>query len=196
MHVAVLVLDLLVVFANEVGQHFGVGGRVKFMPGLEHDLLERLVILNDPVVDDGDAPGLVEVRMGIFIGRRPVGGPAGVAHAKVAGDFLPGHHLAQAFVNLPLALDDLQVALAQHGHPRAVIAAVFQPPQCLQEDGAGLALANISDDAAHGSVLLNPQNHPTGKPNCWAGRVWTGLKTCPPLNLPPLSSLNRGILLA
>ena len=32
--------------------------------------------------------GLVQVRMGIFVGGRPVGGPAGMADAEAAGERL------------------------------------------------------------------------------------------------------------
>ena len=44
------------------------------------------VVLDDPVVDDGQAPGAVEVGVGVLRRRVAVGGPAGVADpGSVAG---------------------------------------------------------------------------------------------------------------
>jgi hypothetical protein len=76
--------------------------------GLELAFLEAVVIFDDAVVDDGDFAGLVEVRMGIFIGGRAVGGPAGVADAEAAGDGLNLEKPGQALVNLALLLADFQ----------------------------------------------------------------------------------------
>ena len=67
-------------------EHFGVGVGLELVSGREQLLLERVVIFDDAVVDDGDFAGLIEMRMGILVGRRAVRGPARVADAEVAGD--------------------------------------------------------------------------------------------------------------
>ena len=45
--------------------------------------LELEVVLDDPVVDEGEATGAVEVGVGVVVGRVAVGGPAGVADRRV-----------------------------------------------------------------------------------------------------------------
>ena len=78
-------LALLIVVADQMGQDFGVRGGTEGVAGFEELFLEAVVILDDAVVDDGDFAGLVQVRVGIFVGGRAVGGPAGVADAELAG---------------------------------------------------------------------------------------------------------------
>ena len=64
---------------DQVGQHLGVGGRGQGVPG-GHELGPQLgVVLDDPVVDQGQAAGAVDVGVGVLGRRAAVGGPAGVA---------------------------------------------------------------------------------------------------------------------
>ena len=44
---------------------------------------------------------------------------------------------------------DLQPAAADRGHARAVVAAVFEPPQPLDQKVDGIAPADITHDSAH-----------------------------------------------
>ena len=53
---------------------------------LDQAVLELLEVLDDPVMDDRDAAGAVEVGMSVLVGRRPVGGPARVSHAGLTRD--------------------------------------------------------------------------------------------------------------
>src|SRR5208282_2495638 len=78
----------LVIIADQMGQHLGVGGGMKGVAGFEEPFLETVAIFDHAIVDDGDFAGLVQVRVGIFIGGGAVGGPAGVADAELAGDGL------------------------------------------------------------------------------------------------------------
>ena len=54
-------------------------------PLLTQFLPEREEVLDDPVVDHGDVTGRVRVGMGVEVGRRAMGGPAGVADAGGPG---------------------------------------------------------------------------------------------------------------
>ncbi len=73
-----------VLLLYKVGQDLAVGVRAEAVaPGLQR-LLEFQVVLNDAVVDHGDAPVLGGVGVGVGVGGGPVGGPAGVADAQVA----------------------------------------------------------------------------------------------------------------
>ena len=70
-----------------MGEHFGVGFGSEMMCRLRVGaaVLERLVIFDHAVVDERELAALVEMRMGILIGRFAVRGPAGVADAVGAG---------------------------------------------------------------------------------------------------------------
>lgn len=48
-------------------------------------LFDHLVILDDPVVYDGDAPIPAQVRVHVFLGRRPMCGPACVPDPDLLG---------------------------------------------------------------------------------------------------------------
>ena len=66
-------------------ENFGVGIGFESVAGAEQFLFERVVVFDDAVVDDGDFAGLVKMRMGIFVRRNAVRGPARVADAEIAG---------------------------------------------------------------------------------------------------------------
>ncbi len=127
---------LVVNLADEVGEDFGVGLGGKRVPGLDQRGAEHLVVFDDPVVDQGEAARLVEVRVGVFIDGPAVRGPARVADADAArrGLFLEqigeGLDASGAFAALELAAVDGR-------DPGGVVAAVFQPPQPVEQDGGG-----------------------------------------------------------
>ena len=81
---------------------------LKVWPAASKFLFERVVIFDDAVVDDGDFAGLIEVRMGIFVRRRAVRGPARVADAEIAGDRVGFQKAREALVDLALFLADEQ----------------------------------------------------------------------------------------
>ena len=70
---------------DEMGHHFGVGGRGHRVAGAHQLAAQRAVVLDDPVVDDGEAARAVEVGVGVLGRRVAVGGPAGVADARAVG---------------------------------------------------------------------------------------------------------------
>ena len=127
--------------SDQMGQHFRVGGGSKGVAGLDQLLFEPVAILDDAVVDNGDFAGLIQMRMGVFVRGRAMSGPAGMADAKESG----GRHVpqqgGQALVELALSLSNLQRAVVEHGHAGAVIAAVLQPAQSLEQDRRRLFLA-------------------------------------------------------
>ena len=141
--------------ADQVGQHFGVSRGLKYMAGLLKPLLERFEILNHAVVNDGDAPALVQVRMGVFVGGRAVGGPAGVADAEAPRQRAALQKLRQALINLALLLLNVQGPAVDHGHSGAVVTSVFEPAQALHQDRPRLALADIAYNSAHNSVTIS-----------------------------------------
>ncbi len=63
---------------DQVGHDLGVGGGGEGVAlGLQVGL-ELEVVLDDPVVDEGEAAGAVDVGVGVVVRRVAVGGPAGV----------------------------------------------------------------------------------------------------------------------
>ena len=142
-------LPFFVIIADQMRQHLGIGAGPEFVSGLEQFLFERVVIFDDAIVDDGDFAGLIEMRMGIFVRRRPMRGPAGMSDAEGSGGWVGFQQRREAFVNPAPFLAHQQVGVACHGQARAVITAVFQPPQSFQQDGRGCFLADVTNDAAH-----------------------------------------------
>ncbi len=80
---------------DQVRHHLGVGGRGERVPGRLELGPQLGVVLDDAVVDDGQAPRAVGVRVGVLRGRAPVGGPAGVADGGVVAPWRVGGQLGQ-----------------------------------------------------------------------------------------------------
>src|SRR5262249_1472673 len=113
--------------------------------------LEGGVVLDDAVVDDGDAAVGGQVRVGVAVGGGAVGGPAGVADADAAG----GGRLAEVAaegLDAGGLLAKVPVAAGDGGEAGAVVAAVLQAVQPLDEDRLGVLLADVPDNAAHGHL--------------------------------------------
>ena len=69
---------------DEVGDDLGVGVRLEDVTRLAQLVGELPPVLDDAVVDDGDRAGAVGVRVGVLLGRVPVGRPTGVPDARRA----------------------------------------------------------------------------------------------------------------
>ena len=88
----------LVMFADQMRQNFRVRRGNKHMPLGGKGAFEAVAVLDDAVMDDGDFPGLVQVRMRVFVGGRAVRGPARMADAERTRDRLGAQQRDQAFV--------------------------------------------------------------------------------------------------
>ena len=143
-----------VLLAEQHGGDLGVG------LGLEREALgQQLVlqvgeVLDDAVVDECEATLVAEVRVRIAVGGAAVRRPAGVADAgaavvqRVRLEFI-GEHL-----QLAGALRGLDGAVVvDDGHPRRVVATVFEAAQAAHEHVEAVALSDISDDSTHSRQL-------------------------------------------
>ena len=139
--------------ADQVRQHLGVGVGDQVDTGVRQPGPQRGGVVDDPVVHDGDVALGVDVRVRVDVVRRPVGRPAGVADADLAGEPL-GQLLGQ--VAHPAGLlrhpQPALLARAEHGDTRRVVAPVLQPAQPLQQQRRRLLAPDVPDDPAH--VLL------------------------------------------
>ncbi len=145
-------VDLLVMVADEMGENFRVRLRHKLVSLGQQAFLQKLVVLDDAVVDEGDLAGLVEVRVGIGIGRRAVRRPAGMADADFAFGGLFGKDGGQ-IVDATGLLAELELLVINDAEAGGIVTAVFEPAQAFEDDVLGGLPANVADDATHGACV-------------------------------------------
>ena len=123
---------VLHMFFNEVGDDFGVGFGDELVTLILKLPLELDVILHNAVVDDDNLAGAVAMWMRVFFRGASVRGPSRVADAvRAFHGRLPDHLLE--VVQLAGGAADLHLAvLAHHGDTGRVVAAIFQPPEAIE----------------------------------------------------------------
>jgi hypothetical protein len=131
-----------------VGDRFGVGLRREHVT-VALELFAKLdEVLDDAVVDQGDAAGAVAVRMGVGVGGSAVRRPARVPDPRRAGDVVERKLLLED-LELPGLPHDVDAAV-DDGDTGRVVPAVLEPRQPVHQDGKRLLAADVTDDAAHG----------------------------------------------
>ena len=139
----------LVEVLHKLGHHLGVRLRLEGDALIDQKFLQLRVIFDDAVVHHGDPAAPAHLRVGVDVGRRPVGGPAGVPDADLPVDGRAalnevGQHLKPA-----LGLGHLQLRAVKDRHARGVVPAVFQTGQPIQQDGGRLLFSDKTYNAAH-----------------------------------------------
>lgn len=94
------------------------------------------------------------MRVGVFDGHAPVGGPAGMGDSKakfrrgvaLVGDFFgQGRNLAYGFEGFHA------VRRVSYGDSCGIVSPVFQPFETVEEHGVGVfAVTSVGEDSAHG----------------------------------------------
>jgi len=139
----------------------GVGLGLKEIAEAAQFAAQRLKILDDAVVHDGDPLG--GDRVGVGLGRQPVRRPAGVANP-----YLSLHRLAieppGEIGELALGPPPLDAPIDQGRDPRGVIAPIFQPPQSLNESGRNGLLGDDANNSTH-PVLYFAKPNRTSRPS-------------------------------
>ena len=123
----------LVGIFNQVGDHLGVDVARKGVPLPCQLTLQFGVVLNDPVVNDGDLTVLIHVGMGVQVGWRTMGGPPRVRDT--------GNRTGWQFAKDTFEIGEPACTLAhrnltpgrRNGDPRGVIAAVLKEAQPLDQ---------------------------------------------------------------
>ena len=110
--------------------------------------LQFEVILDDAVVHDDDAPRAVAVGMGIFLGWPAVRRPSRVADAIQAVN-RPGLDLLLEVGELARRSAQGDALRTYDRHARGVVAAIFHPPQSVEQHGHNRPRTDVPNDSAH-----------------------------------------------
>ena len=137
---------------NAVRDALGVGIGSELVAEILQLTAQRLVVLDDAVVHDGQAVAR-DMRMSIAFGRRAVRCPARVGDAERRLEGI-GVECGLEFGDLALAALAAHGAVVQNRESCRIIATVFQPPQALHEDGDDVAIRDGADDAAHVVIMF------------------------------------------
>ena len=145
------------VFFDQMYGNFRIGLGYKAVALFQKFLFERLVIFQNPVVDDGNTAGAIQMRVGVHFTHTAVRGPARVAKGKRAR----WHVFDVCLTDLAgFFLDDDFIACPRrhHCYPPRVIAAVFQLFQSFQYDGRAVCTGtDITKNATHSFCMLCPK---------------------------------------
>src|SRR5688572_1496692 len=105
-------------------------------------------------MDDRETTRAVAVRMRIAIARLAMRRPARVCDARRA--FQQRRKLPLQLTHFAFGLVHAELVVARAGDARRVIAAIFESMQPFHQDGARVALADVTDDSAH--ALRSPKS--------------------------------------
>ena len=140
-----VVLELVV---EQVGDDFGVGVRGEHIAQALELLAQHFVVFDDAVVHHRQVTG--EMRVGVALARRTVGGPAGVGDAQATHQRLAGQGLFQ-LADLARATHALKLAgIGEDGHTGAVVATVFQTLEAFEQDGGDVTFSDCANNSTHG----------------------------------------------
>jgi hypothetical protein len=122
------------------------------MPFLFELLLELQVIFDDAIVHNDDFTLTVAMRMGIFLCRPAMRGPAGVSQAIdpidriIADGLFEIRQFAGGAANLHMPV------LTHNCDACGIVSAIFQASKPIQDEGHDFLRADISDNATHDRV--------------------------------------------
>src|SRR5258707_13397796 len=133
-----------------MGDDFRVRLGGKLVTFFDQLFLQRNIVLDNAIVDHHDLSRAVAMRVGVFFGGAPVGGPAGVTDAVSAVQRLQADDFFQV-AQLALSPAQLQLtgAVAGHGDAGGVVPAVLQLLEPVNNDGHHALFANIAYDSTH-----------------------------------------------
>ncbi len=142
------VAEVLELVVQQVGDDFGVGVRGEHIAQALELFAQHFVVFDDAVVHHCQVTG--EVRVGIALARRPMGGPAGVSNAETADQRLAEQRLLQ-LSDLARATHPLKLAgVGENRHTGAVVAAIFQALEAFEQDGGDVAFSDCAYNSTHG----------------------------------------------
>ena len=166
----------LVGVLDEMGDDLRICFRRENVPARRKLVAQCAEVLDDAVVDDGDAPGAVAVGMGVEVADASVGGPAGVAQANAGGGRLAAEGVLEHRDLTRTLLHEQLARVGDEGDARRVVTAVLETPKPIEEDGACFPGPGISDDPTHRWLLSRSRGPcPPAFPNAGTGGLRRGL---------------------
>jgi hypothetical protein len=112
-------------------------------------LLQADIVFHDAVVDDNDLAGAIAMRMGVLFRGTAVRGPAGMADAVGPVERLQADRFFQ-IAQFALGAANLQAgAVTGDRDAGGVVAAIFKPPQTVDDDRHNPLRSYITNNATH-----------------------------------------------
>ena len=142
------------VLLDQVGDDLGVRLGDELVAFLFQFVLQLDVVFDDAVVHDDDLALAVAMRVGVFFGGPAVRGPARVAEAVDAVDGMLADGLLEIGQFARGAAQFQLAVFADHGDARGIVAAIFEAPEPVEDQGHNFLRADISDYAAHDGISL------------------------------------------
>ncbi len=143
-----LFLPVVECHPDEVGEDLGVGLGLEVMTLLRELRAERQVVFYHSIMDEDEAPALIEMRMGILVGDAAVRRPASMTDPQMAMRGTCRDDLCQ-IRDAPDGLPDFDASAVEGGDACGVVAAVFKPAQSVQENRNCICPADVTNNAAH-----------------------------------------------
>ena len=112
------------------------------------------MILNDPVVHEGDPATLIDVRMSIRNTRPTVSRPASVRDSNRAWYGVRLHKIGE-LLDTAIRPSQVQLAILNRGQPRRIVTAIFKPSQTIDHQFGRQFCSNVPYDTAH--LVLSPK---------------------------------------
>ncbi len=133
---------------QQVDDGLGVGLRGEQVTEALEPLAQLLVVLDDAVVHHRQLLA-GEVRMGVGLAGHAVGGPASMGDAQATEQRLLHQRLFQRGDLADAAAATQLAVVGVDRHAGAVVAAVFEALEALDENGTDITLGNRADNSAH-----------------------------------------------
>ncbi|OQA74799.1 MAG: hypothetical protein BWY31_04736 [Lentisphaerae bacterium ADurb.Bin242] len=139
----------VIIFGDQVRDHLAVRVRQKRVSGCLQTLPQRRMVFDDAVVNDGDFPFGIQMRMRVLFQRRSVRGP------PCMGDSRRAFEVQSVQVSFICQIYDFSNGLYGHetipvqAQSRRVISAVFQTFQTVDQDSARFGCSGVSYDSTH-----------------------------------------------
>ena len=136
-----------------MGDHLGISRRFAKVAELGQPLLDLAEVFYDAVVHERHDVIATHVRMRVLVGCRTVGRPASVAQAQAStsGCRL---QLGRQVIDSAGRFGDLKIAIVDRHHAAAIVAAIFQAAQTLDQEIHGLVWPDIADNSTHIQISL------------------------------------------
>src|ERR1035437_5709833 len=150
---------------HQVGDDFGVGLGLEDVAFVLELLLEGQVVFDDAIVHHDDVAFAIAVRVGVFLGRAAVGGPARVADAVGAIDGVVANGFFEV-AQLALGAADVEMpVIAINREARGIVSPIFQALQAFQNNRNGAMGTDITYNATHNLYIIRAA---TGSPGAGA----------------------------